>query len=210
MPPYQRDAAAELQANRGDPRRGAFVADCDAFVALLADRYFEMTVAAVKAADPNHLLLGCRFAYVPQACVIDAAGRWLDVISFNCYELDPTAVIDAYAITGKPCLIGEFSFRGDDAGLPNTNGAGPRVATQADRARCFQRYVTAALRRPTLVGYHWFEHADQPAEGRFDGENSNFGIVTIEDRVYEELARTMTTLNAAAEATHAAAAKAVA
>jgi agarase len=131
---------------------------------------------------------------------------YCDVISFNCYDFDPSPAIDAYVVGGKPCLIGEFSFRGADSGLPNSNGAGPVLATQADRASCFRRYVSAAIRRPEVVGYHWFEHADQPAEGRFDGENSNFGAVTIEDEVYEELTRTMTAVNAEAEAMHAAAA----
>ena len=135
--------------------------------------------------------------------MIAAAARYLDVISFNCYELDATAQIDAYAASGKPCLISEFSFRGDDAGLPNGHGAGPRVASQTERARCFERYVTAALRKPNVVGYHWFEHADQPAEGRFDGENSNYGTVTIEDDPYVELTETMTRVNAAAELIHA-------
>jgi len=79
------------------------------------------------------------------------------------------------------------------------------VASQLERAQCFERYVTAALRKPAVVGYHWFEHADQPAEGRFDGENSNFGTVTIEDNVYAELTETMTRVNAAAEQIHAAA-----
>ena len=119
--------------------------------------------------------------------MIAAAGRYLDVISFNCYDFDAGPVIDAMPVSGKPCLISEFSFRGDDAGLPNTHGAGPRVESQIERAQCFERYVTAALRKPTVVGYHWFEHADQPAEGRFDGENSNFGTVTIKDEVYAEL-----------------------
>jgi hypothetical protein len=76
------------------------------------------------------------------------------------------------------------------------------------RARCFERYVSAALRKPAVVGYHWFEHADQPAEGRFDGENSNFGTVTIEDDVYAELTEVMTRVNAAAEQIHAKAANA--
>ena len=129
-------------------------------------------------------------------------GAICDVVSFNCYDLDPSAAIDTYAAVGKPCLIGEFSFRGDDSGLPNTNGAGPRVASQAERAACFEHYVTAALRRRAVVGYHWFEHADQPAEGRFDGENSNFGTVTIEDDVYQELTQTMTAVNAEAEQMH--------
>jgi len=119
-------------------------------------------------------------------------------------------VIDAYAATGKPCLIGEFSFRGADSGLPNTNGAGPLVASQGERATCFRHYVTAAVRKPALVGYHWFEHADQPAEGRFDGENSNFGTVTIGDDVYEELTQTMSAINAEAEDHHAAAGRAAA
>jgi agarase len=204
-PPYQRSERTEDEADRADPGRGLFAADCDAFLARVADRYFELTVAAIKAADPQHLVLGCRFAYVPPPAVIDAAGRHADVVSFNCYELDASAAIDAYAVTGKPCLIGEFSFRAADSGLPNTNGAGPQVATQAERAACFERYVNAALRHPTLVGYHWFEHADQPAEGRFDGENSNFGTVTIDDRVYEELTQAMASINAEADDQHSAA-----
>ncbi len=186
-----------------DDKRLAFEADCEAFAAAAADRYFAATVAAVKAADPNHLVLGCRFAIVPRRAVIEAASRHLDVITFNCYDRDPARVLDAYASSGKPLLIGEFSFRGDDSGLPNTNGAGPRVPTQADRARGFAHYVTVGLRQPQLVGYHWFEHADQPTEGRFDSENSNFGTVTINDDEYEELTQAMMALNEQAEQIHA-------
>lgn len=105
----------------------------------------------------------------------------------------------------RPCLIGEFSFRSADSGLPNTNGAGPLVATQTERAAAYRRFVTAALSKPTIVGFHWFEHADQPAEGRFDGENSNFGIVSINDEVYGDLAQAMKSVNAEAETLHAAA-----
>jgi len=186
-----------------DDKNIAFQADCEAFAAAVANRYFEAIGAAVKAADPNHLMLGCRFAIVPRRAVIEAASRHLDVITFNCYDADPASVLDAYAPTGKPLLIGEFSFRGDDSGLPNTNGGGLRVPTQADRARRFEHYVSVGLMQPQLVGYHWFEHADQPAEGRFDGENSNYGTVTINDDVYEELTQAMTALNAQAEEIHA-------
>jgi hypothetical protein len=196
-----------LSLPAGSPgRRAASESGREEFVGVLAERYFALTAAAVKAADADHLLLGCRFALVPPQAVIAAAGRHVDVISFNCYELDPSPAIEAYAGAGKPCLIGEFSFRAADSGLPNTNGAGPKVATQDERAACFARYVEAALRRPAIVGYHWFEHADQPAEGRFDGENSNFGTVTIDDEVYQALTRAMTAVNAEADAVHAAAA----
>jgi hypothetical protein len=191
-------------ANPG--HRVAVAADRDGFIASVAERYFALTTAAIKAADPNHLVLGCRFALVPSPAVVAAARRHADVISFNCYEVDASKAIEAYAAADKPCLIGEFSFRAIDSGLPNSNGAGPQVATQHQRAASFRHYVTSALRKPTVVGYHWFEHADQPAEGRFDGENSNFGTVTIEDDVYQELTRAMTVANGEGEDVHATAA----
>jgi agarase len=86
--------------------------------------------------------------------------------------------------------------------LPNTRGAGPIVKTQADRAAAFVRYATLALSKPNLVGYHWFEHADEPKEGRFDGENSNYGVVDIRDEPYRALTQAMTQLNAQAEVLH--------
>jgi hypothetical protein len=66
------------------------------------------------------------------------------------------------------------------------------------------------LKERSVVGYRWFEYADQPAAGRFDGENSNFGTVTIEDEVYEELTQAMTSVNVEAEDLHATAAHAFA
>jgi hypothetical protein len=208
MPPGGLNDALETQANLANPARAAFFADCDAFVAVVAEAYFELCASAIKAADPHHLVIGSRFGHQPHPNVIAAAGRYLDVVSFNCYEFDSSPVIDAYAAGGKPCLISEFSFRGDDSGLPNSRGGGPRVGSQLERAQCFERYVMAALKKPAVVGYHWFEHADQPAEGRFDGENSNFGTVTIDDEVYAELTETMTRVNAAAEQIHAKAGRA--
>lgn len=204
-PIYQRNTRDEDARKRTDPARAAFFADCDEFAALVADHYFSETTAAIKAADSNHLILGSRFAYVPPAGVIASAARYSDVVSLNCYDLDAGPVIDTYASSGKPCLIGEFSFRGADSGLPNTNGGGLLVPTQAERAASFRHYVSAALRKPAIVGFHWFEHADQPAEGRFDGENSNYGTVSINDGVYEELTQAMTSLNAEAQVLHASA-----
>jgi hypothetical protein len=199
---YAQNRAEERKANEADPKRAKFVADCDAFLAILADWYFHITSEAIKTADPNHLVFGCRFAYVPPQPVVVAAAKYLDAISFNCYDTDPRRAIGAYSVFGKPLLIGEFSFRGADSGLPNTKGAGPTVKTQADRAAAFAQYVTWALSNPNIIGYHWFEHADEPKEGRFDGENSNYGVVDVRDAPYEVLTQTMTRINAQAERLH--------
>jgi hypothetical protein len=202
---YQQNKESERQANEADPKRAAFIADSDAFLARLADRYFRITAEAVKAADPNHMNFGARFAYVPPQPVVAAAAKYVDGISFNCYAFDPRATIERYSVFGKPLIIGEFSFRGQDVGLPNSKGGGERVKTQADRAAAYKNFVTWGLSSPYLVGYHWFEHCDEPKEGRFDGENCNYGVVNIHDEVYVELTRAMTEINAQAEALHEAA-----
>ncbi len=208
-PPYTRKAiyaqneGEERSANDADPQRAAFVADCDAFLAPLAENYFKFTRDALRKVDRHHLNFGCRFAYVPPKPVREAAARYLDVISFNCYQTDPTSTVKQYAVFGLPLIIGEFTFRADDVGLPNTKGAGPRVANQAERAQAFERYARLLLQQPEVIGYHWFQHNDQPKEGRFDGENSNYGVVNERDETYLELTRRMTTVNAIAPAWHA-------
>jgi regulation of enolase protein 1 (concanavalin A-like superfamily) len=199
---YAQNEGEERSANEADPNRAAFVADCEAFAAQLAERYFRITREALRAADPNHLNFGCRFAYVPPPPVRASASRHLDVISFNCYQTDPTSVVRQYASLGRPLIIGEFTFRGEDVGLPNTRGAGPKVATQAERAAAFERYVRLALSDPAVVGYHWFQHSDQPKEGRFDGENSNYGVVNLQDDTYMLLTQKMTEVNRLAEVWH--------
>lgn len=193
---------AELHREAGGAVGANFVRDCNVFAGRVAERYFKVTGDAIKNADPNHMNFGCRFAYVPCKPIVEVAGRCLDGVSFNCYQTDPRDVIRQYSAFGKPLIIGEFSFRGEDSGLPNTKGAGPKVKTQADRAAAFENYVRLALSMPNLVGYHWFEHADEPREGRFDGENSNYGLVNINDEAYLELTSKMKEINAQAEAIH--------
>ena len=200
--PGRRAARDWLEARGGDG--AASQTDQDDFAALVAERYFALTSEALRAADPNHLNLGSRFAYPPKPSIVTAAARHADVVSFNCYDADPAQALRLYESCGKPLMIGEFSFRATDSGLPNTRGASPIVATQAERAAAYRAYATAALAHPRIVGVHWFEHADQPAEGRFDGENSNYGTVTLDDRVYAELTAAMTQVNAAADTLHAA------
>ena len=48
---------------------------------------------------------------------------------------------------------------------------------------------------PWIVGYHWFEWVDQPPEGRFDGEDNNWGVVSEADEVYEIVTARMTEVN---------------
>jgi hypothetical protein len=66
---------------------------------------------------------------------------------------------------------------------------------QEERGVAYRYYVEQCAAHPDVVGAHWFEWVDEPASGRFDGENYNIGIIDVTDQPYRELV-------AAAKLTH--------
>lgn len=183
--------------------------DEDDFLEQIARQYFQVCREAILKYDPNHLILGCRFAGYAPLPVLKGLKDSVDIVSYNSYNpLPPSDTLrKMYEITGKPILIGEFSFKAMDSGLPNTKGAGKPLQTQQERAEGFTQYVSALLKLPFMIGYHWFEYTDEPAEGRFDGENSNYGLVNIKDEPWEILTKEMTQTNHQAERIHLESAK---
>lgn len=199
-----RDKAALLELRQVFQKTVAFQVDAKDFLRLVAERYFSVCNRAIRLADPNHLNLGCRFAgYAPEE-VLEGCAAHVDAISFNSYGVVPPSevIMRIHRITGRPIILTEFSFKAMDSGLPNTRGAGKPVASQADRADGFQRYIEALADMPVVVGYHWFQYTDQPASGRFDGENSNYGVVDSEDDPWRVLVKKMTEVNDRVELGH--------
>jgi hypothetical protein len=204
--------------------------DRDAFSLVAARQYFQTCTRAIRAVDPNHLILGCRFVGWPvPGPVVQACGESCDVVSINFYELGlvgelvyrhkrPTsdAIMEGtdhapfYRVGGKPLMITEFSFRSMDSGMPNTYppplAVQPNVPTQQIRAERYTRYVNQWMSQPFFVGYHWFEWADEPVEGRFDGENGNYGLVNIRDDPYDAFVAAVTRVNHKVWALHRASA----
>ena len=178
-----------------------------AFVALIAERYFSTLCAAIRKADPDHLILGSRFAgmdFAPE--ILSACGRHCDVVSVNVYpwaDLDTGVVLekrggvplaDAFRAFrekagGKPLLLTEWSFPALDSGLPCTYGAGQRFHTQAERARASEMLLRTVMALPFFVGDDFFMWQDDPALGfnKDFHENSNYGLVNVDDEPYAEL-----------------------
>jgi len=192
----------------------AFVADEKVFLILIAERYFGATTGAIKEADPNHMIIGCRFAGHAPEPVWPVAGRYLDIMSVNYYpRVDLEAgTADEFvresarvaAIHGRPMMVTEWSFPALDSGLPCMHGAGMRVDTQDERARAWEIMQTAILRQPFMVGSDYFMWADEPAEGISSTfpEDSNYGLVNLRDEPYEPLVRTAARVNPTAMALH--------
>lgn len=185
------------------------------FVAKVADLYFRYTTAAVREADPNHLILGCRFAGTAPPGVIAAAGRYCDVVSVNYYgEVDlergivtdmPNRMRQYYAEARKPLMLTEWSFPALDAGLPSQHGAGQRVPTQRDKAHAFDIYQRALFSMPFMVGSNYFMWVDEPALGisKTFPEDSNYGLVDVNDNAWPELTRMAARTNRLALDLHA-------
>jgi hypothetical protein len=184
--------------------------DAMAFAGKVADRYLDVVTRAVRARDPNHLVLCVRFAGETPWPVVEAAGRYCDIVSVNHYaksgNIDRTFFDNVYATSKRPVLISEYSFSAmeNQSGDPNTRGADVTVKTQADRAEHFTRYARQALSLPYVVGLHWFEWADESPQGRFDGEDQNYGLVDIGDVPYAIVTQAHTRLNREASTLHAA------
>lgn len=183
------------------------------FVRLIADRYFAITTAAIRKADPNHLILGCRFAGNAPG-IWDVAGKYLDIVSVNFYgrvDLErgvstdmPASMARYYRESRRPLMITEWSFPALDAGLPSQHGAGQRVPTQKDKARCYAIYQKALFSMPFMVGSDYFMWVDEPALGISSTfpEDSNYGLVDVNDDAWPELTQTASRVNRLALALH--------
>lgn len=177
-------------------------ADNSEFLGIVARRYFEVCAHAIHSEDPNHLYLGAKFAGMPPDPVLQAS-RVADVVSVDIYSFDPRPIVEhIYAVTHRPILVAEFAFRAENSGLLNTQGAGPKVPDQMARAQAYKNFVTQLESLPAAVGYQWFEWCDQPRQGRFDGENSNYGLVNIEDQPYSRFVNEVTVANREAISVH--------
>jgi hypothetical protein len=171
-------------------RAGA--AGMQAFREKAAELYFKKTADAVRKADPNHLILGCRFAGTPPIGVVRKMKGHADVISINNYmELPPLKLLGEMARAADlPVMVTEFSFKAPGGDL-ETRGSGPEKPTQAERARGYEAYVQTLARQDYCVGCHWFKY----------GETWQ-AAVQADGTPFPELTQAFARFNRSAEALH--------
>jgi hypothetical protein len=182
-------------------------ADAAAYAGLCAREYFETACTAVRKYDPDHLILGCRFAGTAPREAWRECAKQCDVVSVNLYpriDLFTGAVIGVedslrrwHALTGRPLLVTEWSFPALDAGLPCRTGAGMRVDDQDMRAYCVRRMQSLLARLPYVVGSSIFMWQDDPAGGAVGPypEDCNYGLVDVDDHPYEQVTQAFREIN---------------
>jgi hypothetical protein len=172
-----------------------------AFATKLAEHYYEVTSAALKKYDPNHMNLGSRLHGRPRSIegVVKAAAKWCDIVSVNFYDAysPDNQITNANTYLkwiDKPCIVSEFYVKGQDAvtagWVTGYSGAGWTVKTQINRGNWYQNTCIELLKSGRFVGWHWFKYQD-------DGD-SNKGIVkdaTNGSVEYFDLTNQMTLVN---------------
>ena len=171
--------------------------------------YYAKYVAAVRAADPDHLILGVRWSGLPDLELYKELSPLFDVNSVNDYNrygsLRP-AYAEFYGATGKPIMITEYSF----SGFPEPGRKSLQfcdVGSQEHRAFGYRKYVTEAAQAPFMVGMHWFLWTDYDKQVEAEGgylPDENMGLVSEdESKVYSILTNECARTNASVAGLHA-------
>ena len=157
----------------------------EALLETLSRQYFQTVRDAIRKADPNHLVLGIRFAGQAPDPVLRASDVF-DVYSINIYRFEPPVdqIRRIAAALDKPILIGEFHFGAAERGYAPSL---VMVKNQTERGVAYQYYLERAAALPAIIGAHYFQMVDQPVSGRFDSENYNLGFVNQLDIPYPEM-----------------------
>lgn len=174
------------------------------FLFALATRYFQVTTAAVRMYDPNHLILGVKAeGQEIEPALIKAAAPYVNVFSIEDYVLKPgfdqavhgiwpaylpvdQNLADLEAVANIPLMIGEYSFMSNDADPNTVPGIYEVASNQQQRANQYENFIAPLYEAtPALVGDDWFQYVDEPANGRAgDGENNDFGMIDVNGNPY--------------------------
>ncbi|HOQ46146.1 MAG TPA: hypothetical protein PLA43_12205 [Bryobacteraceae bacterium] len=163
------------------------------FLYTCARQYFETITRAIRKHDPNHLVLGIRFAERPNRRWAEMSALF-DVFSINIYSTsfapDPEMVREYAEVSGRPVMIGEFTAAAPGRGLQGLFYFGHKVRDQAERAKAYRYYVEKAAADPNIIGTHWFQMVDDLPTGRpSDQERLNYGFINVLDLPYPDLVR---------------------
>lgn len=179
------------RAEMGFATRG-YLRDEARWTREFARRYFSTTAAAIRAADPNHLVLGCRFggpvgAHVLAECVYPA----VDVAMPDWRELPSTAD----TVATQPVLAGEVSWVTPDFLRLPTAARVLRLTSVEWMLRRGRTALERAARHPAVVGYVWGQWQDEP------GEQPPFarGLVHVDGSEAREHTELLVEFNARAE-----------
>jgi hypothetical protein len=118
-----------------------------------------VTTGAIRRHDPNHLVIGVRWAGIPGRLVLEEEIKWVDVLSLNRYRAEVIEAFDGvYRQTQTPIVIGEFCHLADAYTLVH-DPMEPPGGYGSSEFRCLLRTndsMERICRHPGIVGYTFY------------------------------------------------------
>ncbi|MGH7221266.1 MAG: hypothetical protein ACREI1_13185, partial [Nitrospiraceae bacterium] len=145
----------------------------------------------VRRHDPNHLVLGIRFAERPNRRWAEMSSIF-DTFSINIYSPqfapDPRMIREYAEASGRPVVIGEFTAATPGRGLQGLFYYVHKVRDHKERGKAYRYYVENSAADPNIIGTHWFQMVDNLPTGRpSDQERLNYGFINVLDLPYPDL-----------------------
>lgn len=181
------------------PRKGRIYNDLREFAGVIVSQFAAVTLHAIRAADPSHLVFSPRF-------MISDSSDWFsllehyksfDAVAVNIYPSNRVPGLTdneklflrmVHERSGKPLIISEWSVPALDSGLY----AGPDnldwsyskvVSTQKERARQAALATIDFFNETYIIGAHWFIWKDFDSGQR----KANRGLFRADGQSWTEL-----------------------
>lgn len=182
--------------------------DLRLFVRHLMKTYIDFTVETIRKYDKDHLIISNRFALGNKTRAlkqvdyfVDLFGKY-DIVCTNLYagsggsyKPDQMALLQyLYEKTGRPLLVGEWSFHAKESNIPLDWWGNKIVDTMKDRGEAYRRTMMSWVYLPYMVGAHFYKWGNGYGPvGRYRGRNA--GIVNDQNEPYQPFVDIMTQTN---------------
>ena len=147
--------------------------DDEAFLALIAERFYNVVGSAQRGADPNHLVFGDRYlAGDAPSSVLKAAKPWIDAVAvqpgdrysplFPASTTFPADEIEKlHRVTGKPVIICDHAISFPTRTQPRT--IFEQMPDENSAAKATTEFLRESFARPFVIGYLRCQYIDRPA-----------------------------------------------
>ncbi|MFB0515036.1 MAG: beta-galactosidase [Candidatus Neomarinimicrobiota bacterium] len=178
------------------------------FVRYLMQTYVDFTVDIIRRYDQDHLIISNRFALGAKTRAVEEVGNFIDLFSKydivctnlyarsgGSYAPDQMALLQyLHDQTGRPLLIGEFSFHANESNIPLDQWGDKIVATMEERGQAYNRTLLSWAYLPYMVGAHFYKWCNGYGPvGRYRGRNA--GIVNDQNEAYQPFVEMVTETN---------------
>jgi hypothetical protein len=193
-----REVIRQMTINEQPILTPGYLYDQRQFSREFAHRYFSTCASVIRAYDPNHLILGCRFSEPPGNAVLRKCTQpFVDVVSVRPErESWDRTVQTCSALQGMPVLLTSLNWADPTFARTPMKREARRLTSVERMLGKARTYLERTVVQRGSVGFEWSAWADADEDAAPFGQ----GLVHVDDHEAREHTELLADLNARAEA----------